>query len=294
MRRAMAAGAVLTMVVLAGCSGGDGEGAARSAAGGSSDTSSAQARTPSGGATTSKAPGATKSSRTTDNASAGATATARGKNGQSAAKGSNGTGGKTAKSGAKGSSGTGGTKGQAAPKGGGSRVGVPGVKVPGTKPSPNASGGSSGNGGAPGAGSGSGGSPSASNAEVALTDDGKDEAAQRYLAIDAAFDATTADLSKALSKSPLDMAAVRAAITKASAGYDKRTDALRAMHWPASIKPAADKYIDLAATAGHRLMTEAEQATSLEDLTKQADDPDFQKLADAEAKVRSLLGLPPA
>jgi hypothetical protein len=123
---------------------------------------------------------------------------------------------------------------------------------------------------------------------------GMAESTVRFQEIEDAYADATRPLLQALAREPLDMAAVRQGVATATRGFATRTASLRAWRWPDAVQPRVDSYVALAATVGMGMLRNAAHSVRLEDLAAAAEVSQLQRLSDAEGKVRSALGLPPA
>lgn len=279
MRKAIAAVAVLAMMVLAGCSGGDGPRSDSAGPGGSNAGGNTQAGASSQGATAATKAPATESTKGAGKAGSAASADASA---------SSGKGQSQASAQASASGGKGGTKAGSQTSAGAKAKTSTGSKATGKAPGTSA-GGSNGS-GSIGATAGSGDSDTAAAPALTLLEDA--EATERYREIDDGYTASLRSLLKALAKRPLSMKAVRSGVKKSTVGYRERTEALQAIPWPKSVQPKVDTFVELASTTGLAMFKEMESAQTTADLGGRANQPDVRKLTNAERAMRSALGLP--
>lgn len=122
---------------------------------------------------------------------------------------------------------------------------------------------------------------------------GSDAAAKyaaKYQEINKAYLASTQDLTAALEKRPADMKDVRAAVKKATGGYEERLSRLSAVKWPASVRDAMNDYIEVATTVSRASGKQMEDAQTVADVRSWTIDPEaLGKVYKAEAKVQAKL-----
>jgi hypothetical protein len=116
------------------------------------------------------------------------------------------------------------------------------------------------------------------------------EASRRYSKYSAAYLAAVTDLNHAMNPAtPPTKAQLRAAIARASRGYDTWLAELSQTKWPPALKPFVDDYLRVAKTSGRQLYSHAKNATSVKDLKRPADMGKAAQISRAETLMASAV-----